>query len=144
MVSENSITRRQAISAGAVALAGLAVVGNTVEAQEQKPNTKQVTVYVTDKELEDWTRDIVAAFTAGLPLIKIFEDAGAKTQNEHLQRFSKDAPDMLEKGYILSDLMEMNRHIFTRDYVTTVRYGEIYGVVDTALKLWLTDRPKRD
>jgi hypothetical protein len=39
--------------------------------------------------------------------------------------------------------MEINRHIFTRDYVTTVRYGEIYGEVDAALEKWLTSRPKR-
>jgi type II secretory pathway component PulF len=66
-----------------------------------------------------------------------------KTENEHLKRFSHDAVEILE-GYVLSDLMEMNRHIFTRDYVTTVRYGEIYGELDTALQKWLTDRPKRD
>ncbi|PQV63647.1 hypothetical protein B1R32_110113 [Abditibacterium utsteinense] len=145
---ETTVTRRQVVTGAAAVVAGVALAGVASQAQPEAPvpnvKTKQVRVYVTDKELEDWTVDVTAAFVAGLPLVKVFQNAGAKTQNEHLQRFSQDAPDMLGKGYILSDLMEMNRHIFTRDYVTTVRYGEIYGELDTSLAKWVKARPRRE
>lgn len=135
-------TRRQILTGG------VALVKTVAQAQPEIPApdiaTKQVRVYVTDAELEAWTIDVIAAFADGIPLVKVFQDARAKTQNEHLQRFSQDAPDILKKGYVLSDLMEMNRHIFTRDYVTTVRYGEIYGEVDVSLAKWLQDRPNRE
>jgi type II secretory pathway component PulF len=138
---EVSLTRRQVLAGGAVALAGVVLPDTTSQAQQS--DTKHVPVYVTDKELEAWTLHVVASFGEGLPLIKIFEAAGAKTKNASLQKFSADAPDFLRKGYVLSDIMEINRHVFTRDYVTTVRYGEIYGEVDAALEKWLTSRPKR-
>jgi type II secretory pathway component PulF len=140
--SDVSLTRRQVLTGGAIALAGVGALGDASQAQLSK--TKQVPVYVTDEELETWTLNVVASLSEGLPLIKIFELAGAKTKNESLQRFSADASDILVKGYVLSDLMEINRHIFNREYVTTVRYGEIYGEVDAALEKWLKSRPKRE
>ncbi len=137
-------TRRQAIAGSGLALAGVALGSRVTHAHDPERKTRQTPVYVTDKELEEWTLHVVASLSEGLPVIKIFDLAGAKTKNELLQRFSRDAPEFLMKGYVLSDFMEMNRHIFTRDYVTTVRYGEIYGEVDAALKKWLRSRPKRE
>lgn len=141
---QGSLTRRQVLTSGTLAVAGVALASAASHAQAPDTKTRQASVYVTDKELEEWTLHIVASLSEDLPLIKIFDLAGAKTKNESLQRFSRDAPEFLMKGYVLSDIMEMNRHIFNRDYVTTVRYGEIYGEVDAALEKWLRSRPKRE
>lgn len=142
---QTTFSRREVLTGSAAVIAGMSLMSNTSEAQPDisKFRTKQVRVYVSDEELAAWTIDLVASFAAGLSVIETLGSAGKNTPNEHLQKFSQDAPDMLQ-SYLLSDLMEMNRHIFTRDYVTTVRFGEIYGELDTALHKWLKDRPKRD
>jgi len=144
---EATMTRRQVLIGGAAVAASVALASTASQAQPPNPvpnaKTKQVRVYVTDKELEDWTVDVIAAFDAGtMSLGELLHHVGAKTENEYLQKFSQDAPDILARGYLLSDLMEMNRHIFTHGYVTTVRYGEFYAELETALKKWVKDRPK--
>lgn len=55
---------------------------------------------------------------------------------EALQLF-KFSPTILKMGYPLSSIMELSPHIFDGNYITTVRYGEIYGVLDETLEKWL-------
>lgn len=143
-----NLSRRQVLTAGTLTVAGALVLSAHSTAQPETEKgalpTKTVPVYVTDRELEEWTKTLLASFAQGIALANSLENAGHSTTNEYLQKFSQDAQDILPKGYLLSDLMECNRHIFTRDYVITVRYGEIYGELENALKKWLAERPKRD
>ena len=145
--SDGLRTRRQIIEA-ATAIVVSGVVATSLAAQAQpapataQASTKAVPVYASPREMQAWTRDLLDGFKRGTALIKIFEVPGAKTTNEYLRRFSADASEFVGRGYVLSDLMEINRHLFDRNYVTTVRFGELYGEVDTALEKWLAAQPE--
>lgn len=149
-MKDANLTRREVLAGGAATLAVLTTGAARAaeEKHEAKGETlngfKQVPEYVSDRELESWTLDVLASLEEGLALIKVFELAGGKTRNPHLLKFSNDAPDLIGmKGLLLSDAMRAHRHIFDRNYVTTVRFGEIYGELDSALRKWLAAQAKR-
>lgn len=140
------LTRRQAIAGGTVALAGLTVAAKIAQAQTetpQQPQTKpQEVSLVTPEELGLWTLDLATNIAEGKSLISCLTICGLRTKNDVLRRTSDIMLKTINLGYPLSDAMELNRFVFDRNYITTVRYGEIYGILDEALKKMLEQRFK--
>ncbi len=140
------LTRRQAIAGGTVALAGLAVAAKTGQAQTETPQPPQTKLQevslVTPEELELWTLDLATSIAEGKSVANCLIFCGLRTKNDELRRDSDTILKITNLGVRLSGAMELNRAIFDRNHVTTVRYGEIYGVLDEALKKMLEHRFK--
>lgn len=137
-----TMTRRAALTAGALALAAAALPPSAANAQQKAPGTKTVPEWVTPQELEEWTMRFVAGLSEGVALAKLFPQLAGQTKNEALRVFSENGATAMQLGFTLSNYMAANRALFDEHYVTTVRYGEIYGILDETLERWLRERAK--
>lgn len=137
----DGLTRRQAIAGGAVTLAGLTVAAKSGQAQMETPPPPQAkpqtVASVTQEELELWTSDLATGITEGKSIVNCLTFCGLRTKNDELRRATDNILKIVNLGIPLSDALELNRAIFNRNYVTTVRYGEIYGILDEALEKML-------
>jgi hypothetical protein len=57
--AKSVMTRRDVLAVGAVALAAAALPVPSASVQEKAPGTKTVPEWVTSKELEEWTTQLI-------------------------------------------------------------------------------------
>ena len=95
---------------------------------------------VSEQDLCVWTQ----AFCASLD-----ENGGRRSLLDHISHSSDQQPslelravlrqvhDMVAEGYGLSHALSQHPSVFPEAYLVTVRYGEIYGEVDVALRRYV-------
>ena len=92
---------------------------------------------VTEAELNEWT----LAFCTALEnhdgkhsLLDHLQQANRQQSNPEFRKVLENVHETVARGHSLSHAFSQHPDIFGEAYVTTVRYGEIYGEVDVALR----------
>lgn len=138
-IDDISITRRQALTRGALGIAAVAALTTQVDAAS--PDTVKAgaaKVWVEVSELRAWTERLVELLSSGrTSLTESLHRAAEPVENEHFKAPLKTVHYLIEHDYTLSNALALHSHVFNERYITTVRYGEIYGELDKALQKWL-------
>lgn len=137
--SMTQLTRRQVIASSALVAVALAAGAQSGSAQPEIKAPERDQFTVSRDELKAWTVDFVGGLKAGKALVNCLTDCAARTNNEYLKQITNNILAILEMGYTLSGAMELNHTVFDRNYATTVRYGEIYGILDETLEKMLRE-----
>lgn len=99
---------------------------------------------VTEEEVCDWTRTFCIALETHdgrHSLLDYLQQATQQQGNAEFCAILDSVRDNVSQGYALSHALSQHPEVFREPYVTTVRYGEIYGELDIALRRYI-DRPE--
>ena len=75
------------------------------------------------------------------PLTQHLTESAEQVSNEHLRRALHAVQSELERGNSLSGALAQHPDVFDKNFITIVRYGEIYGEVDLTLQRFV-ERPE--
>ena len=91
---------------------------------------------VTQDEIREWARAFHASLVCGTvkALAKHFAESVEAVSNVHLKHALDRVTAALEKGYSLSGALAEHPDVFDKNFITIVRYGEIYGEIDLTLQ----------
>ena len=99
---------------------------------------------VTEHELGEW----ILAFCTALDnhdgkhsLLDHLRHANRQQSNPEFCHVLENVYESAAQGYPLSHAFSQHPDVFTEAFVTTVRYGEIYGEVDITLRRYV-ERPE--
>lgn len=99
---------------------------------------------VTEEEVCDWTRTFCIALETHdgrHSLLDYLQQTTPQQGNAELRAVLDSVHDNVSQGYALSYALSQHPEVFREPYVTTVRYGEIYGEVEVTLRRYI-DRPE--
>lgn len=91
---------------------------------------------VTQDEVREWARAFHASLTGATvkSLVQHLVESAQQVSNEHLLGALADVQSVVEQGNSLSGALAQHPDIFNKNFITIVRYGEIYGEVDLTLQ----------
>ncbi len=99
---------------------------------------------VTEEEVCDWTRTFCIALEnhdGRHSLLDYLQQARQQQGNAEFCAVLDSVRDNVGQGYALSHALSQHPEVFREPYVTTVRYGEIYGELEVTLRRYI-DRPE--
>jgi type II secretory pathway component PulF len=98
---------------------------------------------VTEEQVCQWTIDFCITLEAHDGTRSLLDHLQQATQQQDSAEFRailEQVRTAVGQGYSLSHALTQYPEVFSAAYITTVRYGEIYGEVDIALRRYV-ERP---
>lgn len=97
----------------------------------------------TQDEVREWARAFHTALVggAGKSLVQCFAESIEQVSNEQLRHALSNVQSELEQGNSLSRAFALHPDVFEPNFISIVRYGEIYGEVDLTLQRFV-ERPE--
>lgn len=92
---------------------------------------------VLSQDLENWTRDLNKALQTAngqRSFMDCLVMATRQQADEDFRRTLNAVADVVALGHRFSGALALFPQVFPMDYVTIVRYGEIYGELDLVLR----------
>jgi type IV pilus assembly protein PilC len=89
---------------------------------------------ISDTEKVNFTQNLTAMISAGLPLAQALEILQEQTQSGKMKEVIQSALRDVESGLPLSTALEKFPKTFNKNYISLVRAGEASGTLDKVLK----------
>lgn len=89
---------------------------------------------VAKEEVKAFTRQFCQMINDGKALVPGLSNLAEQQANPELQQVVSQVDSDVQAGHTLSRAMSKHPDVFDERYIVTVRYGEIYGVLDETLK----------
>jgi len=88
---------------------------------------------VTDRDVIDFTRQMVTLLKAGVPILSSLETLAGQTENPAWSEVLIEVASDIAAGNDFSDSLGKHPKVFSELYVATVKAGEVGGVLDEVL-----------
>jgi type II secretory pathway component PulF len=91
---------------------------------------------VSQEELRAWSRAMCEAFSRAdrkTSFLDCLNEANRRVESEPLRRALSAVVEEVERGNALSRAMALHPDVFDPNFITVVRYGEIYGEMELTL-----------
>ncbi len=103
----------------------------TASLKKSSPKTiKTISASIKKRDLITFTDYLVAAFSAGAPIIQALQDFEKGVRDSAFKKVIRDIGDKVRGGMSLSDAFSEHPRIFSKMYVNVVRVGETAGTIE--------------
>ena len=89
---------------------------------------------IAKDEVKTFTRQFCEMINEGKALVPGLSNLAQQQANPELQQVIRQIDSDIQGEYTLSRAMSKHPDVFDERYIVTVRYGEIYGILDETLK----------
>jgi len=97
------------------------------------PITKKKRKKVTDRDVIDFTRQLVTLLKAGVPILSSLETLSGQAENPAWSEVLIEVASDIAAGNDFSESLGKHPKVFSELYVATVKAGEVGGVLDEVL-----------
>jgi len=89
---------------------------------------------ISNDEVRSFTRQFAQLFDDKKALLPGLHDLARQQENAEFQEVLNRVADDVEAGHLLSSAFSLHPEVFDERYILTVRYGEMYGVLEETIQ----------